>query len=635
MIVRSIVCIVVVLTTGLQVFAQETLPDTLVLEGVNVFSSRLKDYGAANKVVSIKNKSVDFNHQTTLSELLTQYSGLTIRSYGVAGLSTVSFRGAGSSQSAIMWEGFNLQSPMNGTADLNAIPVSFIDDVSLQYGAGSSLFGGGAIGGSVQLNSETAQFIDNPFGVSLHQQAGSFGKWYTGLNLSSSGDKYAVKVRGFIQDAENDFSFHNRFSQQEEKMANAGANRKGLLFEPSVKLNDKSDISLKYWVQDNEVEIPKTAGQGTETDDIQKDRFHRAALTYNRETGGKGKIKARTAWLNHKLTYNQNIPSTSNSWISEIQTDHLLNQVRLQVGAKHIFETAEVSSYGGLEPTRNQTALFLLAKKVFLERVEVSASAREVLVDGETTPFVPSVGVNYMAFPWYSIKAKVARSFRMPTFNDLYWSSGTDGGNPDLKPEKGLNIELGHVLTLRDNLSAELTVYSNYIDNWIQWQPNSSGNWRPVNVLEAWLRGVEFSGDYSHRLSSIIKVYANVQYSYTKATNEKIESTGNPSELGKELIYVPNHTAAANVSVSYKKLKLAINQTFTGEQFTTSDNSQRWVLDSYTLTAVGLSYIKSLSNHVFDISVRVNNVFDKEYEVRSSYPMPGRNYNLSLKYTFN
>ncbi|MEM9857023.1 MAG: TonB-dependent receptor [Bacteroidota bacterium] len=614
-------------------YSQET-KDTLRLSNVEVVSSRLKSFGTANKVVAISGTSALAKNQTNLRQILASQSSVNIRAYGVSGLSTVSFRGTGSNHSAIFWEGVNLQSPMNGGLDLTLLPISFVDDVQLQLGASGALFGAGTLGGSIQLKSSQPIFEKKPISISLDQQIGSFGQYYQGGTISLSQNNIQMKVRAFRNTADNNFEFYNRFVQRNEEQENAAIDQHGVLIEPSLKLGKNGILQAKYWYQDNTVQIPKTASEGGISDDIQKDRFHRSVLTYTSQWEN-AKIKALTSFLNHRLRFNQAMPNISNSWISEFQGDlNLRRNVQLQVGVNHTYEVAEVRNYGGNDPRRNQTALFASVKKLFSSKMEATLAARQTYVDGELTPFVPSLGLEFFANRWYSIKAKVAKSFRLPTFNDLYWVSGTDNGNPDLTSEQGINLELGHKISY-DNLDLELTAYSNHIDNWIQWRPNDRGNWSPINVLRAWTRGIEFASAYTYRLRDDLTLAGTLNYTYTRATSERVNSAISASEKGKDLIYVPRHQGAAIATINWKKTFFMINQTYTGRQFTTSDNKERWALDPFALLDVAIGHSTLLKQHSLSVSLRINNIMNQAYEIRSAYPMPGINYNLNLNYIFN
>ena len=81
-------------------------------------------------------------------------SPIFIKSYGLGSLATTSFRGGSASHTAILWNGFNLGSPMNGQLDLSLVPVSLANNVSIQYGGAGALWGSGAVGGAILLNSE-------------------------------------------------------------------------------------------------------------------------------------------------------------------------------------------------------------------------------------------------------------------------------------------------------------------------------------------------------------------------------------------------------------------------------------------------------------------------------------------------
>ena len=490
------------------------------------------------------------------------------------------------------------------------------------------------LGGSVQLRSSDPTFESKPISIAIDQQIGSFGQRYTGGHVSLDGERLYVKARAFKNAANNNFSFYNRFIQQNEEQQNAAIDQHGVLIEPSVKIGKTGILSAKYWFQDNSVQIPKTASEGALSQNIQKDQFHRSILSYTAALP-KGSIKAFTSLINHRLTFNEAVPNLSNSWISEVQADlSVIEKTRIQVGINHTYDVAEVQNYGGNNSQRNQTAAFLSVKKLFFSKLEATVSAREVYADGEFTPFVPSLGLEFFANRWSRVKAKVARSFRLPTFNDLYWVSGTDNGNPNLKPEKGISLEWGYAVNLRQ-LNLELTAYSNYIDNWIQWRPNAQGNWSPINVLTAWTRGIEFTGDYTHEFNQNLTLSGRLNYTFTRATSERLSEEVSAGEEGKELIYVPKHQGAASTTLRWKSAFLLINQTYTGRQFTTSDNNPRWALDAFELLDTAIGYSASLKKHAISLSLRVNNVLDKDYEIRSAYAMPGRNYNLNLNYTLN
>ena len=87
-------------------------------------------------------------------------------------------------------------------------------------------------------------------------------------------------------------------------------------------------------------------------------------------------------------------------------------------------------------------------------------------------------------------KFQFAKNFKAPTFNDLYWIGDGAIGNENLDPEISYSTE-----TTITNNKISLTIYSNFINQMIRWQLNSSDFWMPENLEGVWVRGLEFKRD--------------------------------------------------------------------------------------------------------------------------------------------
>lgn len=627
-----------VITLFAQIVCAQEDTTVLVLDEVNIEGARLDKFTIGEKVEKVSPVHLEETEYSNLSELLASFSGANIRSYGVSGLSTPSVRGTGSNHTAVFWEGVNLQSPTNGSLDLTLMPVSFVDDVSLQYGGAGSLFGSGTLGGAIHLSTK-ADMVEGT-SARILQQAGSFGSTYTGANVSWKHKKIMASLRGFSNYADNDYTYFNRYTSRNEEQKNASIDQQGILSEIYYQLSGKSDISLKYWYQDNLVHIPDPASASGNTKATQADEFHRTVLKWKNQTKRR-ELRAQSALLIHHLEYDDKINqlSTTNSlsWISEVEAVYKLdNAFWLDVGINNTYDKAEVDGYAGEIPSRNLTGVYLSSKKLIAERLEVNLGLRETVSEEGFSPVMPSLGVNYSLRNNIELKSKVARSYRIPTFNDLYWSGAGAVGNPDLKPELGWSAEIGALSEKsfdKSRLSLEVTGYSNTISQWIQWVEIESV-WSPVNVQKIWARGAELELKYGYNLSGNWKLQLWSNYSFTKSTKQEISEGGNLLELDKQVIYTPLHQGKASINLIHTNLTLGLNQIYVGEQYVTGDN--RRSMDPYTLTGISASYNFILSpKHSFRISGRVKNAFNKDYEIRNARPMPRRNYHLSIIYQFN
>src|SRR5688572_6926564 len=111
-------------------FAQ--LGDTTYLKEVSVFGLPVTSYATGSKVLQVKSGE----EVATLSDKLIDETSFYLKTYGNNQLSTITIRGTTASQTAVLWNGININSPTLGQTDFSLIPLFLFDDVSVQYGAG-------------------------------------------------------------------------------------------------------------------------------------------------------------------------------------------------------------------------------------------------------------------------------------------------------------------------------------------------------------------------------------------------------------------------------------------------------------------------------------------------------------------
>ena len=72
--------------------------------------------------------------------------------------------------------------------------------------------------------------------------------------------------------------------------------------------------------------------------------------------------------------------------------------------------------------------------------------------------------------------------------------------------------------------------------------------------------------------------------------------------------------------------------TFVNKRYTTPNNQA--YMPAYSLS--NIIFGKSFNLHTFAISlqVKVNNFFDVDYQSVKNWPMPGRNYSLTVRFEF-
>ncbi len=601
---------------------------SLVLSEVTVTASRFRAGQLGNQVLEIDSSSLVLSPSRNLADVLQQHTTVFIKSYGLGSLATSSIRGAGASHTAIVWNGFQIRSPMLGQLDLALLPAVFIDEAQVQFGGNSALWGSGAVGGVIQLDNKIR--FDQGWRLSLQNQTGSFGQWHHDARVHFSNHNFASTTRIFHQTAKNDFPYRIRPDAPERRQSNAAFRQTGILQENRIKLSPRQQVGVRLWLQRAGREIPPTTTQSFSVAE-QEDEALRATLDWQ-YLGDQIIWQARTGIFGESIHFRDSIggvDARSHSWtsISEAEGQWQLNaehSFNFGINYTHTTGTADGYSDGKVQ---NQTALFVAHHWENQSGLRTRLSLRQGLADGAFLPIIPALGIEQDVTPWLLAKASVTRNYRLPTFNDLYWNPG---GNPDLKPEDGWSQELGlesHFQTKTGKLSYSVTAFNRNIRDWIMWQPGDFF-WSPQNVAKVWSRGLEQRLNYQSKINNIqFKISAG--YDWIRSTNQQINRE---AAIGKQLIYVPDYQAFGNVSLTWQGVHIAYQHQYVGEVFTRSDNTA-W-LPAYQLGFLDLRYRADWQKFSGSLFFRVNNLWDAEYRAIENRRMPGRSFQAGFSFDF-
>jgi len=601
---------------------------------VTVSSNRLEYFSIGNKMRTLDSSLMGSYSTTSLAQVLGSFSQVQINSYGL-GLSNPSIRGTGSSHTAVLWNGFNLQDLLNGGVDCSLLPVNFIDDITVQYGGCSALYGSGAIGGAIHLNN-TLDF-EKGFSSRITTGYGSYENVFGGLNLGYSNASYSGFIKTFYNTAQNDFTFKNLMEANfpTQTLRNAERKQYGVLAGSALKLRSNSKLEGYFWFQDNDKNIPPTmATYLNSTEDNQKDRFYRATASW-KTWGNNADFSLRSGFSNYYMTYDtssfQSIQSSTNAEYNlKINANHLLN-----LGLDYTYEKG-VSESLISKAERNRVAIFTSYR--FTDnhsKWKMALNFRDEIINQNLTPLTFSLGLERKITNSLILKGIVSKNYRVPTFNDLYWE---ELGNPKLKCESGLNEELGFVFSQNvvKNISIrfEVSGYNNMVSNWILWYPhtNDKGKWKPENMSQVWSRGIENDLSVSFPIHKLL-VKTLVSYSYTLSSKDKADFAGDPA-VGEQLIYVPKHKGLLTITMMYKGFSLYYGQNYFGRRYTDIEHISQNIMNPYSVGNVSLSKKISFQNQILNLSIQLNNLWGIDYQVMQYYPMPPRNYQFNIQLNF-
>ena len=298
------------------------------------------------------------------------------------------------------------------------------------------------------------------------------------------------------------------------------------------------------------------------------------------------------------------------------------------------------------EPYRH-TLLAALATAIDLDVFKVQGSLLGTFVwdhtritDKSLKKFTPAVFASYTPWEDQSLTARAfyKRAFRMPTFNDLYY---TDIGNADLKPEYATQYDVGVSWqpTFSSGLFSYLHLtadgYHNRISDKIIAVPKGTGQyrWMMMNIGKVRIWGLDVAAQTEMRLPADISLTGRLSYTFQSA-RDYTDPSDRLDEAGTykgQIAYIPKHSGSVTAGADWRNLDLSYSFIYVGERWHNSSNIPQNYEQPWYTHDLSASWTQPLNTCTLKLTVEVNNLLDQQYEVIQNYPMPGRNFRFILR----
>lgn len=263
-----------------------------------------------------------------------------------------------------------------------------------------------------------------------------------------------------------------------------------------------------------------------------------------------------------------------------------------------------------------------------------SVTATDNRVESESVE--PQVGVMYRLNDDWSVFGSLAFVNRLPTVDELYDSRGDGRGgagapSPDLKDEKGKNIEIGvsyrgnDIFRSGDEAAMKLTLFRNHIDDMIVRTNMPAPTPSYTNIDRAYLRGGELEASYM-----------TGDWEFGAA----LSVVNGRDQDGEILDTLPNNRVVLSAAwQASEEWKIGIRSILAdGREKPVSslnregtDRAGFGVHDIYAIWTPQQGALKGM-----EVNMGIDNVTNREY-VPATYvtgPAPGRNFKISLSKTF-
>lgn len=589
-----------------------------------------------------------------VGEAINYVPGVQLKDYGgIGGIKTISFRSLGSNHTGVILDGVKIPNVQTGSINLTPFEIFGIHEISFSSGQTEENIAPASAylnANSISIHSSIASRPDK-FSMSLYSTNTTISSYEKGVLFRIPlKQNFFIGLQGFTKFGSGEYSFKSKFDQTELIRTNSSLFTYKFRFAAGHEgQNSKTLFSAMYY--SNEQELPGAMILYNPNNDqkIWNEEL-RLALTHDQKLGS-GKIFFNSFYQSSYMRYFDpdflNLQGfIDNEFLQEnFGAGAIYKRPIKKMGfffAGYDFIQSKLSGSTTYDPKRYEnnfaggfnwmTNKIKVESNVTFQMVKDLSNTEDSISERnfyEVSPFVSLGWKPFKAIPFH-FRSFYKRAFTLPTFNDLYYNLI---GNTSLKPERAHQFNVGfNTFKLFRRIYSEVSIdfFYNQIENKIVAIPTKDlFNWSMQNIGRINAMGYD-AGILFHYLLDKWKMTLNVTYSYNLSLDVSDMSS---TTYRKQIPYVPFHSATAAFVVARKNLVLNVNGIYTGFRYSLNENIWANYMESFTDFSVSLTgNFKIAKNLKIETTLSAMNILNKNYEVIRSFPMPGRYYQLMLKF---
>ena len=594
---------------GIQFLFSQQPTSNQVLDEVVVSSTKINLPFSKNfrTIKIITSKEIANSPATNVAELLQQTIGIDIRRRGVSGVQgDLYIRGGGFDQTLLLIDGMKMDDAQTGHHTLNMIlPLYLIERIEIIRGPAARIFGQNAFNGAINIITKEVKGEKRTANIDFRELSfGSYGQKNFALTSSIISEKIK-SIFSFSINKSDGYRHNTDFS-------NANYFNKTSFKTKSSPIDLISSFSQRKFGANGFYASPSATEQYEET---QASLLGISTVIQSENLI----IKPRIYWKRGQdmYIYIRDNPSVYRNL-------HKTNKISAELSGSYISDlgvtgfgldlsTVNITSNNLGEHKRNTANAFIdHTFELFNGNLSISPGIAISYFSDLSFHSFPGIDLGYHLSSNFKLYSNIGKTYRIPTYTDLYYSDRTTIGNENLNPEQATSTELG--IKFNDsqfNFSASL--FSRKSKNIIDYvKENENDLWKAVNIRSLNTKGFELDLSYDFSKSSSSSSFG---LGYSNLNDDSYVSNINYSKYS--LNSIKNHFIS-NLNLTYFK-KITHSTIF--KYVKRSDGSNYSVLDS------------KISFRSF--FVNVNNILDAVYSETNLVPMPGKNVLLGFSYRIN
>lgn len=603
----------------------------------------------------------------SVADALRFFAGVQLKDYGgVGGIKTVNIRSMGTNHVGVFYDGIQLSNAQNGQVDLGMFSLDNMQAISLYNGQKSQIYQSAKdfnSAGSIYMWTRVPEFAKGEtFHLKTTLKSGSFDLVNPAVLMEFRlSDKVRASFSGEWVSSSGKYKFRYRRKavMTDEIMYDTTAVRQnGDIRATRMEAALFGDVSGGRWMMKAYNYTSERGIPGAIVNNVWR-RGERVSDNNSFIQGYLEKDFGRRYHTRVMAKYAYFLTKYVNKDTTVMMIDNVYRQKEFYFSTSHLYNITgfwdvsaaydlqwnkmDADMYGFVYPTRWHHFVSV-ATAATLGPVKMQGSVvfnyvndrvRLARSPGDKSEWTPAFYIAYKPFRRhdFSLRAFVKRSFRMPTFNDLYYA---DMGNSQLKPEYTTQYDVGFLYSRKNRhgflagWSLQVDGYRNFVrDKIVAYPKGQQFRWTMLNLGKVHITGVDVAGSVTVNPARGLYVTGKLQYTYQEA----IDVT-RPSDTyyRDQIPYIPWHSGSAVVQTTWRSWCLNYSFIYTGERYNQQENivynhTQPW----YT-SDISLSKEFRWSRYRAKAQLEVNNLFSQDYDVILNYPMPKRNYRLTLSF---
>lgn len=605
----------------------------------------------------------------SVADALRYFAGVQLKDYGgVGGVKTINVRSMGSQHVGVCYDGVALGNAQNGQIDLGQLSLDNIQEIALYNGQRSTLLQSASDfvqGATVYIRTRQPHFAPGqPTHLKAKVQLGASSL----LSLSTLweqqlSDRISLSLSAGWLSASGKYRFRYRRLTPDGSVAydTTATRQNGDVRAERVELTLHGLLHQGFWTTkaycyDSGRGIPGAIvnnvwRRGERQYDTNVFLQHRLQKDFGDRFSTQLLAKYayyRTHYLDRDTTH---LPVDNRYWQQELYLSTSNSYQLLPVWGVSLsydlrWNKLNADTYRFAFPTRlTHSAALATALDLGWLRVQASLAAAFVSdhvrrgASAHLHELMPALFISYYPFATraFSLHAFTKRSFRMPTFNDLYYA---EMGNARLRPERTNQYDLGFNL---ENLSLaagwlrgyglRLDAYYNTVaDKIIAYPKGQQFRWTMLNLGRVHIWGADALLSTTLQPAPSWSATLRLQYTWQQALDVTSPSR---SYYRNQIAYIPRHSGSFVASLQYGGWGMDYSFIYAGKRWNAQENTPRNEMQPWYTHDVALRYAFSLQRKwACRVSLEVNNLFNQQYEVILNYPMPGTNVRLGWEMTW-